>query len=314
MKLGSGRLFESMDEGFCVVEMLYDETGIPVDYRFLETNPTFDKHTGFHHAGGRTIRELVPDHDAHWFEMYGAVAATGEPKRFVNEAKAMGRWYDVYAFRVGAADSHRVAILFTDITDRKRAEAERELLLESEKTARANAEHASRMKDEFLATLSHELRTPLNAILGWSQILASGQHRQGRSKQGLRTIERNARAQTQIIEDLLDMSRIISGKVRLDVQRIELSPVVQAAVDTVRPAADAKGVRLQIVLDPMTGLVSGDPNRLQQVFWNLLTNAVKFTPKGGRVQVLLESVNSHLEVNVIDTGEGISPEFPTLCV
>jgi PAS domain S-box-containing protein len=196
-----------------------------------------------------------------------------------------------------------------DISERKTAEAERERLLESERIARANAEHASRMKDEFLTTLSHELRTPLNAILGWSQILTTGSRDSDDLTQGLQTIERNARAQTQIIEDLLDMSRIVSGKVRLDVQRIELAPIVQAAVDTVRPAANAKGVRLQIVLDPLTGSISGDPNRLQQVFWNLLTNAVKFTPKGGRVQVLLERVNSHLEVNVIDTGEGISPEF-----
>lgn len=187
---------------------------------------------------------------------------------------------------------------------------ERARLFEAERRARAEAERASMMKDEFLATLSHELRTPLNAILGWSQILNSGGTRDEEDlAEGLRTIERNARAQTQIIEDLLDMSRIISGKVRLDVQRVELSPVVQAAVGTVKPAADAKGVRIQSVLDPLAGPISGDPNRMHQVLWNLLANAVKFTPRGGRVQVLLERVNSHVEVSVIDTGEGIKPEF-----
>ncbi len=165
------------------------------------------------------------------------------------------------------------------------------------------------MKDEFLATLSHELRTPLNAILGWSQILALGSRDEEDLAEGLKIIERNARAQTQIIEDLLDMSRIISGKVRLDVQRVDLAAVVQAAIDTVKPAADGKGVRLQVVLDPLAGPISGDPNRLQQVFWNLVANAVKFTPRGGRTQVVLERVNSHLEVSVIDTGEGISPDF-----
>jgi PAS domain S-box-containing protein len=199
--------------------------------------------------------------------------------------------------------------MFTDITGRKRVEAERQALLDSERAARAEAERASTMKDEFLATLSHELRTPLNAILGWAQILARGTRDAEDLADGLRTIERNARAQTQIIEDLLDMSRIISGKVRLDVQRVDLAGVVREAVATAKPSAEAKGIRLQAVLDPRAGPVSGDPARLQQVMWNLLTNAVKFTPKGGRVQVLLERVNSHFEVSVSDTGEGIKPEF-----
>lgn len=185
---------------------------------------------------------------------------------------------------------------------------EKDELLQSERAARIELERASRMKDEFLATLSHELRTPLNAVLGWAQILAKTPMPED-AIEGLQIIERNARVQAQIIEDLLDMSRIVSGKVRLDVQRLELANVVSAAVETVRAAADAKGVRLQAVLDPAAGPVSGDVNRLQQVFWNLLTNAMKFTPRGGRVQVILERVNSHLEVSVIDTGEGIDPSF-----
>ncbi|MDB5173208.1 MAG: sensor hybrid histidine kinase [Phycisphaerales bacterium] len=196
-----------------------------------------------------------------------------------------------------------------DVTARKAAEAERDRLLASERAARADAERASRMKDEFLATLSHELRTPLNAILGWSQILRSGTENEDDLRQGLETIERNARAQTQIIEDLLDMSRIISGKVRLDVRRVELLPVIEAAMDTVRPAADAKGIRLIPVLDPHAGLVSGDPGRLQQVFWNLLSNAIKFTPRGGRMQIVLERVGSHVEATITDSGQGIKPEF-----
>jgi PAS domain S-box-containing protein len=191
--------------------------------------------------------------------------------------------------------------------ERDKQEQDREDLLRRERAARADAERASRMKDEFLATLSHELRTPLHAILGWSQLLA----RRGTAElaQGLGVIERNARAQTKIIDDLLDMSRIISGKVRLDVQRVDLAAIARLSLDTVRPGADAKGVRLQAVLDPLAGPVNGDPNRLQQVLWNLLTNAVKFTPRGGRVQVLLERVNSHLELRVIDTGQGITAAF-----
>jgi PAS domain S-box-containing protein len=209
-----------------------------------------------------------------------------------------------------------------DVTDRKLTEkalreaqkvadaanAERERLLESERAARLEAERASRMKDEFLATLSHELRTPLNAVLGWANILRSGRPGAEELEEGLQTIERNARVQAQLIDDLLDMSRIILGKVRLDVQRLDLPAIVAASIETVRASTFAKGIRLQTVIDPTDAVVSGDPNRLQQVFWNLLANAVKFTPKEGRVQVLLERVHSHVEVTITDTGEGISAE------
>lgn len=196
-----------------------------------------------------------------------------------------------------------------DVTELKRAEIERNQLLESERKARIEAERASRMKDDFLATLSHELRTPLNAIMGYAHLLRDGTIGPSELPDALEVIERNARSQTQIIEDLLDMSRIVSGKIRLDVQSLDLSAVVTAAIDTVKPAAEAKGIRLTSLLDPHVGPVKGDPSRLQQVIWNLLTNAVKFTPKGGKVQVALERVNSHVEIVVSDTGEGIKPEF-----
>ncbi len=186
---------------------------------------------------------------------------------------------------------------------------EREQLLESERAARGEAERASRTKDEFLATLSHELRTPLNAILGWTQVLRKTKGIPDDATNALTVIERNARSQAQIIADLLDMSSIISGKVRLDVQRTDLAPVISATVETVRPAALAKNIRLQVVLDPMAGPVRADPSRLQQVLWNLLTNAVKFTPKDGRVTITLVRVNSHLEIEVADNGEGIDPAF-----
>ena len=196
-----------------------------------------------------------------------------------------------------------------DITERKRAEAERERLLAAAEAARAEAEAANRMKDEFLATLSHELRTPLNAIVGWAKILRSGKVDAEDLEEGLSAIDRNSQAQTQIIEDLLDISRIISGNLRLDVQRLHLTDIIEAALATVLPAANAKEIRIHKVLDSLAGPVSGDAARLQQVVWNLLANAVKFTPKGGQVQVLLERVNSHVEISVIDTGMGIKPEF-----
>ena len=198
-----------------------------------------------------------------------------------------------------------------DITSRKNGEVEREALLSSERAARTQAERVSRTKDEFLATLSHELRTPLNAIVGWSQILRGDgtPPSRGDLAEGLQVIERNARVQAQLIEDLLDMSRIISGKVRLNVQPVDLAEVIDAAVASVAPAAEAKGIRIQKIVDPLPGPVMGDPSRLQQIVWNLLSNAIKFTPKEGRVQVLLKLVNSHLEIVVSDTGAGIRPEF-----
>jgi signal transduction histidine kinase/ActR/RegA family two-component response regulator len=181
--------------------------------------------------------------------------------------------------------------------------------IEEMRHARRTAEEANRLKDEFLATLSHELRTPLNAILGWSQMLQTNNLGESEAKKALATIERNARSQNQLIEDILDVSRIVTGKLRLDVRAVDLPNVIMTAIDAVRPAAEAKNIRLQTLLDPQAGPISGDPDRLQQVVWNLLSNAVKFTPKQGRVQVRLERVNSHIEIVISDTGKGIEPEF-----
>jgi len=182
--------------------------------------------------------------------------------------------------------------------------------LERETAARSEAERANRVKDDFLATLSHELRTPLNSILGWANLLQVHQSRsEADLKKGLDAIARNARAQAELIEDLLDMGRIISGKLRLDVRTVEPARVAETAIETVRPAAEAKGIRLEQILDPGAGPIKADPNRLQQAIWNLLTNAVKFTPRGGKVQVVLERVNDHIEIAVADTGEGIDPDF-----
>jgi len=171
------------------------------------------------------------------------------------------------------------------------------------------AKDANRLKDEFLAVLSHELRTPLNAIVGYARLLSGGVLSKQKAARGLEILERNATWLTQIVEDVLDVSRIVSGKIRLDVQPVDLSLIVDNAVATVQPAADAKGIRLQSIVDPQVGPVSGDPGRLQQVVWNLLSNAVKFTPKEGRVQVRVERVNSHVEIIVSDTGLGIRPDF-----
>ena len=191
----------------------------------------------------------------------------------------------------------------------QRAAEERKVLLESERSARAEAERTSQMKDEFLATLSHELRTPLSAILGWAQVLRRGSRDAADLQRGLQTIERNARAQAQLIEDLLDMSRITSGKVLLDMQTVSPAVFIDAAIETVRPAADAKNIRLEKHYDPQVGLIAGDPARLQQVIWNLLSNAIKFTPRDGLVRIMLKPFDGHVDITVQDTGVGIKPEF-----
>jgi PAS domain S-box-containing protein len=193
----------------------------------------------------------------------------------------------------------------------QRAADERKVLLESERLARAEAERVSNMKDEFLATLSHELRTPLSAILGWAQVLRRGSRDQNDLQRGLQTIERNARSQAQLIEDLLDMSRITSGKVLLDMQTVAPVGFIDAAVETVRPAADAKNIRIEKHYTTDTGMVAGDPARLQQVVWNLLSNAIKFTPRDGQVDIDLSRNDTSVLITVRDNGAGIKPEFIT---
>jgi PAS domain S-box-containing protein len=260
--------------------------------------------------GKSALDLVVHEHRADWQSNHERVCG-GEKLSWefsIVGLKGTRRWMESHAAPLPLPDGRTGQLAVTrEVTLQKQLEQEREKLLESERWARNEAERASQLKDEFLATVSHELRTPLNSILGWSQLLNVSPNTAD-LKQGLEVIERNARAQAQLIEDLLDMSRIISGKVRLDVQTMDLPAVIQAAIESIAPAAEAKGIRLRKVLDPQAGTVSGDPTRLQQVVWNLLTNAIKFTPKGGAVDIILQRVNSHLEIIVHDTGIGIAEE------
>ena len=277
------------------------------EHVFELANPAYLQFIGRSDITGKPAREVLPELEGQgYFKLLDRVFRTGEP--FVGREMPISvrrepgeppeeKFFDFVYQPIFEADGS-VSGIFAhgiDITEQVRA--------------RKEAEEANRIKDEFLATLSHELRTPLTAIIGWSAMLRGNKFDEATVANALETIERNAKAQAQIIEDLMDVSRIITGKLRLDVQAVELASVVAAAVDAIRPAAEAKNIRLQALLDPQAGPVSGDPSRLQQVVWNLLTNAVKFTPKGGRVQVRLERVNSHVEVTVSDTGQGIAPEF-----
>jgi PAS domain S-box-containing protein len=196
-----------------------------------------------------------------------------------------------------------------DITERRTGEDQLRRALEDAKEARKQAEVASRLKDEFLAAVSHELRTPLTAVIGWIRMMRAGNLDATQTEKALEVIDRNIRSQAQLIEDLLDISRITMGKLRLDVRPVQPATVINAAVESLRFAADARAIRIQTVLDSNAGPISADFERLQQVVWNLLSNAIKFTPKGGRVQIVLERVNSHIEIRVSDTGRGITPEF-----
>lgn len=200
-------------------------------------------------------------------------------------------------------------VLANDITDRKRAEQEREQLLDQEQKAREEAETANRAKDEFLATVSHELRAPLNAMLGWAQILRSTRVDDKTLARAIEIIERSARTQSRLIEDLLDTARIVSGKLRLDIQPVDLTSLIENAVDVLRPASEAKQIDIQLLLNAGREVITGDPDRLQQVVWNLLSNAIKFTPKGGGVEVHLERADPHVRITVSDTGKGISAEY-----
>ncbi|MBW4528545.1 MAG: GAF domain-containing protein, partial [Phormidium tanganyikae FI6-MK23] len=644
-------LFESMDEGFCILQLTFDEEQNPIDYRFMEVNPAFEQQTGLKNALGRTIRELVPGIEPFWIDLYGTVALTGQPRRFTDCSQVMKRWFDVNAFRIGEPHEHKVALLFNDITDRQQAEeiarrtaeldafrlalsdalrpladpvavqatasrllgeylrvnrvvyfevrgtdyvierdyangvaglvggypidsfgskllaeycagrtvcvsdvstdahlspaqrsaytaiqigahigiplvkdgefvaglavhtseprawtadevalaeevaertwaavdraraeaivaadlqatqqlrelgarlviegdiqtlyqaimsvaialteadagtvqifdeaaqelvllatqgfeqtmrerfhrvnanshtpcgialrngahsfvdfdvpqsedpdgsmrmhveagylsgqstplitrsgrrigmvsthwrehhrpsdrqlrfldllarqaadlieqrqtvAEREQLLAREQAARVEADRANRIKDEFLAVLSHELRTPLNPILGWSKLLQNGKLDAAKTQQALQTIERNAKLQAELIEDLLDVSRILQGKLNLNVSLINLSSIIRAAMETVRLAAEAKSIHLEASFEPDPPLIQGDATRLQQVIWNLLSNAVKFTPAGGQVNIRLERLDSFAQITISDTGQGIEPDF-----
>ncbi|HST22527.1 MAG TPA: PAS domain S-box protein [Blastocatellia bacterium] len=199
--------------------------------------------------------------------------------------------------------------LAEDLAHRAAFAVDNAVLYRDAQRAITRAEEANRLKDEFLATVSHELRTPLNAIIGWAHLLRTKKFDDATSARAMETIERNAKSQARIVEDILDVSRAITGKLRLEVQPVLLGSVIESALDAIRPAAEAKEIRLQDILDPRAGPVSGDPNRLQQIVWNLLSNAVKFTPKGGRVVVRLERVNSQVEIIVSDTGQGIHPEL-----
>jgi PAS domain S-box-containing protein len=295
-------LFNSMDEGFCVIEMIFDAAGSPTDYRFVETNPAFEKHTGLADAAGKRVRELVPDHDAHWFDIYGKVAVTGEPIRFVNHAKALDdRWFDVYAFRFGGAAHRKVAVLFNDITERKRMEDDLRQLA-------ADLSEGDRRKDEFLAMLAHELRNPLAPIRNGLQVMRLAKDNEEEVERSRSMMERQLDQMVRLVDDLMDVSRISRGKLELKLEKVVLAKVVESAVETSRPLIDQMGHELTVNQpgDPIH--VVADFTRLAQVFLNLLNNAAKYSERGGNILLHVERQGSEVLVSVLDEGIGIDAE------
>ncbi|MBD2261167.1 PAS domain S-box protein [Pseudanabaena sp. FACHB-2040] len=482
-------VFESIDEGFCTIEVLFDAEGKPFDHCILQANPAFERQSGIVNPEGKRASDLVPGLEQYWNDLYAQVIHTGESIRTEERTDVLDRWFDVLISRVGDAAMRQVAIVFTDISDRKQAEAiittdlentrllrdlsarmiaedniqvlydeivsaaitltradagsiqaldesaqelvllatqgmdrtvtdrfrrmsassttscgrvlatgkrafvdfeapesedpdgslslhlktglisaqstplisrsgrrigmvsthwrkqhrpaeqelrfldllarqaadlieqrqteaERQQVLAREQAAREEAERANRIKDEFLAVLSHELRSPLNPILGWTRLMRNGKLDPARQSEALATIERNAKLQSQLIEDLLDISRIMQGKLTLTATSVSLAFIISSAAETVSLAAEAKNIQITLDLDPDVAPVFGDAARLQQMVWNLLTNAVKFTDNGGRVTVQLRRVATEgslgramAQIEVIDTGKGITPQF-----
>ncbi len=309
-------LFNSLDSGFCVFEMLYDEQGEPFDYRFLETNPEFGQHTGLHDAVGKTAMTLVPDLERHWVDYYAEVAETGETKYFVEESPSMGRWFDVHAFRFGEAKLRQVALMFSDITERKRFEESIEESRVVAEQARAAADASNRAKSEFLANMSHEIRTPLSAILGFTEIL-DGSLADPDDLQAVETIRRNVDHLQSLLNDFLDLAKIEAGQLNVRQEPVGLHGIVEDVTSLMHQRA--MDARLQLLVEyasPTPETILTDPVRLRQILINLLSNAIKFTDPGeeedqGRVCLRISFIakpDARLVFDVIDTGIGLTPQ------
>jgi PAS domain S-box-containing protein len=294
-------LFESVDQGFCIFEMIFDEQERPVDYRFLEMNQMFEAHTGLHDAVGKTAKEMIPNLDGYWFDTYGRVALTGEPVRFENEAPAMGRWFDVYATRLGGAGSRRVALLFSDITARKQSE---ETLL---KLAKDLAE-ADQRKTEFLATLAHELRNPLAPIRSGLAVMRLKGDNAASVARVREMMERQVSHMVHLIDDLLDVARISGGKLELKKEAADLRSVLSSAVETSLPLIESGRHALSVELPEHAVPAEVDVTRIAQVVANLLNNAAKYTPPGGRIGLRLRVEGEQALIAVSDNGIGIPQE------
>lgn len=296
------KLIESMDEGFCLIEMIFDPDGNPYDYRFLEVNPIFSEQTGLDpRSVGKTVRELVPDLDPSWVQRYGGVATSGVAIRFVEEAKAMGRWFDVYATRLGDSSSNTVALLFSDITARRKAD-------EDLRHFAAELSEASRKKSEFLAVLAHELRNPLAPIRSGLEVIRLSADKPAMITKVAAMMDRQVNHMVHLIDDLLDVARITSGKVELRKQTILIADVLANAIEASMPLVTASRHTLKTSLDIDELFMHADPTRIAQVIANLITNAAKYTPEGGHINIAAKHEGDSIRITVSDNGVGIPPE------
>jgi PAS domain S-box-containing protein len=328
-------LFESMDEGYCVAEMIFDDENRPIDYRFLEVNPVFEKQTGIKDAVGRLMREIAPDHEQRWFDIYGRIALTGETLRFENPAAALGRYFEACAFRVGAPELRHVGIVFNDITARKNLERQRELALAHEEALRKDAQTATRAlaqtqealhqrvsqlaaadrhRNEFLAILAHELRNPLAPLRNAVQILRRSAGDTAVVEKARDLIDRQVHHMSRLVSDLLEAARAQNGQVKLQTTSLDLRPVIEHVVDLMRPMFEGKHQALRMTLPEAPVWVEGDATRLEQVFTNLLSNANKYTQERGDIEISLragfvDEASPSAIVQVIDNGEGIEAEL-----
>lgn len=296
-------LFNSIDEGFAIIEMIFDADHRPVDYLILEVNPGFEQQCGLLNATGKRIRELLPDHEPHWFEMYGEVALTGEPVRMQVESKALQMWFETRAFRIGGDGSLKVAVIFYNITERKMMEAQ----LRDAVTA---AQTANGAKSDFLSSMSHELRSPLNAVLGFAQLLQSGTPPPtARQEESVGEILKAGWYLLGLIDEILDLSLIESGRLSCVLEPVWLAEVMDDCLAMVQGQATARGIHLKFAQLDDGCMVAADRIRLKQVFINLLSNAIKYNREGGTVHVHAEDIGpGRICIRVEDSGMGLSPE------
>jgi PAS domain S-box-containing protein len=296
------RLFNAIDEGYCIIEMLFDAQDQPVNYRYLTVNESFERQTGFTDAVGKTILQLIPDLEKSWLQAYGHVAQTGEPVRRDDYIRHMNRWFDVYAFRIGEPEQRQVGILFNNITERKAIEARLH-----EAVAAANT--ASRAKSDFLSCMSHELRTPLNAILGFSQLIqASTPPLSQRQEKCVSQIVKAGWYLLELVNDTLDLAAIEAGRLSMSPATMSLDPVLQECDAIIGPLASKRNLSVTYPLLDPKHLIYADPIRVKQVLLNLLSNGVKYNRDGGCINVRCSKVNGRqLRISVQDTGMGMTP-------